>query len=300
MSSVAARQLRPVRRLLRRVPETSAGAEIDAASVLLTEQKAAAVALGDEALAKEIWCIESALDAHRLFRSAFAAICAGEYFEGWCTLEQAEITIGWLRRHLSDVDTRVFHVEFVAKHVRQWQELFPYRVFFSTELIEKKISCGICGARRSPRSSCGHRVGEIYGGEMCVRRIEEAELLGMAMVSNPVHKYTAARTIKDSDGTARDHHDYSLVEFVAQRLRSPYHEWSMRKTRRRHPHRNYRAFGPNDKCPCDSGKKYKRCCLSESGVLGEHVQLSFAEPVPPGLPEYVPPRIAAPRRIRST
>jgi len=56
------------------------------------------------------------------------------------------------------------------------------RIGMSIGAIIKKASCSIC---RSDPHDCSHIMGRIYGGERCVRVIEEAELLEVSLVDRP-------------------------------------------------------------------------------------------------------------------
>ena len=45
----------------------------------------------------------------------------------------------------------------------------------SPEILEKKVRCNICNSIVSMRNHCGHLIGEIYNGELCVRSVEDME-----------------------------------------------------------------------------------------------------------------------------
>ena len=70
------------------------------------------------------------------------------------------------------------------------------------------------------------------------------------------------------------------MNYVVQALRNPFDGWTMTWTKARHPHSRYRHVGRNDPCPCESGRKYKRCCLPEGGVLRPHIDITFEVPPP--------------------
>ena len=91
-----------------------------------------------------------------------------------------------------------------------------------------------------------------------------------------MQKYSVLFLRDERNGTQKDQYNYSLVEYAIKALREPFDAWKVERTTRRQPHSRYADVGRNDPCPCDSGKKYKQCCLREAGVLRPHFQFSFA------------------------
>ena len=120
--------------------------------------------------------------------------------------------------------------------------------------------------------------------EMCCRVVTKMEFQGIALVENPVQKYSVPFLNDPVTGKKRDHYNYGLLESATQALRAPFHEWEAEWTTRRQPHIYFRHVGRNDPCPCQSGKKYKKCCLRHEGVLRPHVEFTFSVPPPEGTP----------------
>jgi hypothetical protein len=271
-----------VRIVLRAVASRKFSDDISELKTSLAEHKKTAVQVGDQTLAKEIWCLEETLDAQAKYLEAFQQLKKADYYGAWCTLEQAELAIGFLRPHFQS-EWATYKLDRIEEYVRKWQGLFPYKIFFSPEIVEIEKTCSICNKPVSLRNHCGHEVGEIYNGEMCCRIISKVEFLGTATVSSPVQKYSVPFIVDPKTGQQRDHYNYTLVKYAAQRIEDPFLGWSCTWTKRRHPHSRYRHVGRNDKCPCESGKKYKHCCLKEEGVLRPHVEFDFQFPLPPHL-----------------
>lgn len=234
----------------------------------------------DEAMARATWCLERIAEIQSLYIQAFSELQSGVYYQAWRTLERCEIALDSLDRHYEERGNR-FGLGFIGTHVERFQSVYPYKFFFSPAFLIKAARCSICGTRFAPHSCCAHRVGEIYRGVQCLREIAEFDILEVSVVTNPVQKYSVLFL---GQGPADDHYDYSLVNYVAAGLSSPWHGWTYKWTRTRHPHDRYSHVDRNDPCPCESGKKYKKCCLNESGVLRPHCEVTFDEPPPPGLP----------------
>ena len=231
----------------------------------IVKNKKIAVDENNQELAKEYWIIQQILEANKYYINSFENIKKSEYYKGWCNLEKAELRIHFVSSHY-EITSNEFNINFIDDQIKKYQSIFPYKVFFSTELLEKKIQCSICDAIITPRKRCEHIQGEIYNGEMCCRRITDGEFLGLAVVENSVAFRTSEK------GEQEDHYDYSLLKYLIPRLKSPFEFWNVELSKRRHPHSNFNFLGRNDKCPCGSGKKYKKCCLPESGVLMPHAE----------------------------
>lgn len=240
----------------------------------LAELKKKAVKENDQSFAKIIWCLEQILKIQDNFIIAFFQMKAEEFYLAWCSLEKVELDLQFLNPHFCDVNNE-YQVPFIEKHVSQYQSLFPYKLFFSPEFLEIEKTCTTCKKIVTPRNSCGHRIGNIYNGEQCGRNVTKLELLGIGIVEEPVQKYSVLFLSDANGGGEKDHYYYSVVQYLIKRLNSPFHDWDVDWTKRRHPHSRYSHVGPNDPCPCESGKKYNDCCLQESGVLRPHVEFIF-------------------------
>ncbi len=240
----------------------------------LAAAKEASVLADDQSTAKRIWCLESAFFIQDGFISAFRSLKSHDYYDAWCTLERIEIRAGFLHPHLPD--PRPFRLDFIAEKTSAIQKLFPYKLFFSPELIELEKRCTICDDVVSIRKTCGHRVGQIYDGRLASRRVTDVKLLGIAAVERPVQKYSVAFLSDPETGERRDQYDYSLVRFLSNGLASPFHGWRATETRARHPHRFFSHIGKHDACPCESGQKYKFCCFkNKQGVLRPHWEFEW-------------------------
>lgn len=209
----------------------------------------------------------------------------GEFYDAWCTLERVEIDIGFLEKHYDvNADSDRFKIAYIKSHTERFQSIFPYAIFTSPGMLHLEERCSICSEVISPRNHCGHIVGEIYDGEMCGRTVTKARITEISMVTNPVQKYSVPFLRSSDTDEQVDHYNYSAVNYVIRGLRKPFHEWAVRRTHIRHPHSMYRNLGRNDPCPCESGEKYKHCCMRENGILRPHMEITFSVPPPKELP----------------
>jgi hypothetical protein len=246
---------------------------------------AEAISSGVEELANRAWFLRKVVVVRTNYISAIQDFREERYYEGWCKLEQVEIDLDTLQKN-PFYNCDMYDVEYLAEQVRQWQSLFPYKVFLSPEMIIRRRECSICGQSVDPWSSCRHEVFKVYNGKECYRIIKDCELLGVSLVLDPVQKYSVARVFtEDSDGKKTDQFNYSPIKFVTDRISSAFSRWSVERTHRRQPH-NLFMVKEGDPCPCESGRLSRDCCLREDGVLRPHLQFDFDEPPPAHLSSY--------------
>jgi len=261
--------LSEVRRFLQAVATHLVERDAAAVKAALVGAKSEAVARGEQAEAKAIWCLEQVLDIQGRYLRAFDLLKHEEFYKAWCDLEQVEIRFVWLESHFRPAGDE-YRLATIERLTLQLQELFPYAVFASAEIIAKEKQCTICGQKVSLRNPCGHRVGEIYDGEMCGREITDGELGGVSLTDKPANRYAVAFTGPEGE---RDHYDYSMLRELLARLQGPFDDWSVELSTAHLPHERYKDLGRNDSCPCSSELKYKHCCLKEPGVRVMHYQL---------------------------
>lgn len=254
----------------------------------LAEIKNLAVHRGNQDIAKDIWCLEQILKIQELYLIAFEVLKQEKFYDAWCELEQCEIKITHLSRHFQiDKEIKDYGLTFIKKKVKQLQELFPYKWFMSPEFVVLDQKCNICNTSISLRKTCGHVIGEIYDGKSCCREITNGKMVGVALTENPRNKYAVPFSKDSKTGKQIDNFDYTFLKYLISVVQSPFDKWSYSWTKIRHPHSRFKEIGKNDLCPCESGKKYKKCCLSEDGVLRPHLEFILHEKTHRNLPEIV-------------
>jgi hypothetical protein len=181
--------------------------------------------------------------------------------------------------------------------------LFPY-LFTSPELTIKDKICSICHKKNSIRHPCEHKNGEIYNGEMCYQIWEGIELISVSIVKSPVQKFSVLFYQNPETGEMDDYYDYGLLEYFLEYfmdyLQSPFHSWEIRTTTIRHPHSNYLHLEPDNYCPCDSGKKYRHCCLSEPGILQPYYEFTLSVPPPEDIQTIKYPKFTSEEKVRAS
>lgn len=258
--------------------------EQEARNVLSTSTQ-----VGEEPTANNAWYLMTVSAAYSLYCNCFSRMQQRTFYSAWCDLERLEITLADLARN-PFYDGGKFLLDFLSDRVTAFQSLFPYRIFFSPEMIVRRRECGICGAVRTPWDDCGHEIGKVYMGRVCTCLAKEVELLSISLVTNPVQKYSVGFSCSDA-GEQVDQYDYSTVEFVVDRLASPFHSWSFQKAFAYHPHSMFSNIADDDLCPCKTGRSYLNCCRSKPGVVQPHLEIDFEVPPPPELPHFQLPKL---------
>lgn len=234
---------------------------------------------GDEEQANVLWFLHEVSSARGTMVDAFQLMKDGKYKDAWLSLEHVELNIHWLKKNPFR-PLPEFLCDELEEQVRQWQQVFPYKVFGSPEFKIKREECSICGKSHNPWSGCTHEIGKVYGGRFCCRVIKDMEFISIALVLEPVQKYSV---IVPTGENGEDLSDYSLVKSIVDRVNGPFSRWRAEWSSLRHPHELFQDRPKDGECPCGSGRTYAACCHSEEGVLRPHLQIYFDEPVPPDL-----------------
>lgn len=267
--------LEDIKTVLRNIELNYFNRDVELIHNSLVALKIDAVERNNQELAKEIWCFQQILEVQQKYLEAFNSMKMEGYYKAWTLLEQAELALYFLKAHFLDINQ--YKLKFIETQIERFQSLYPYKVFFSTEILELEKKCSICKQVISIRKSCGHKVGEIYNGEQCLREVTNMKLLGIAIVESPVNKYSVPFIADPVESGKEDHYNYSVVRYLIEGLDSPFNGWSYEMSKRRHEHLGYLKTERNELCPCKSGKKYKKCCLIEAEKLRPHYTFHFSE-----------------------
>ena len=236
----------------------------------INENKRLAVEAGDEALANELWCLNKVASVQAKFISMYAHLKSKEkYGTAWNLLENIDITLSALRPHF-DCGNDDYSLFFIGNIIHEYEKLFPYFIFISREGLIKKEACSICEDIISLRNPCGHKVGNLYMGEMCYRIVKDYEFLGAALVSNPFNKYSVL-TPENKE------YNYFMLDHLMEQVNSPYDRFYVEIFKIKDS--LFETAERNKPCPCESGGKYKKCCLGTERELINHHRITFLDAV---------------------
>lgn len=227
--------------------------------------------------AKQLWVYQKIVEIHQSYIAAFNLLKDKSYYKAWCQLERIEIDFHNLKRHFV-FNKELFYLWHIERSVKNLQIIFPYRIFASSEILKKKKKCSVCDKEISIRNSCGHVVGEIYNGEMCHRIVTESEVLGISLVENPGNKYSVMFLSDEKTGNQIDQYNYDTIDYLFDNINSPYEFWDLEVSQREIDKTYYGKVGRNDLCPCNSGKKFKHCCIKKIGEKYPHYEFILINP----------------------
>lgn len=250
--------------------------------ICLAEKKTQAVRENRQEDATLIWGYETILRIQQDYIAAFKKIKEQYFYGAWGILEQIELAIYALEKNISAIfDTyENFEIAFIKKHIHQFQQIYPYKLFSSPGFYILEQSCTICEKSISIREHCGHIVGQVYDGKLCQRSMDKVTILEISLVKNPVQKYSVAFI------SGHDHYNYAHLNYVIRGLREPFHGWDYEWLTVNKPRKEYGKIGRNTLCPCGSQIKYKKCCIKKSSIESKHLQINFHVEQPSELPSY--------------
>ena len=229
-----------------------------------------AILLQIEDQANYFWCLLQIYRIQDEYTSAISALKNQEYEKAWRMLDQADIELSYLEQNFDVTQGNdKYHMVFIGRMIKEYQKLFPYCHFISREAVYTTEKCSICGKTISLRNPCGHKVGKLYMGELCLRRRMDMELKALSIVTDPFDKYTYIQ-LPDHE------YDYGMLEMLMAEIDSPYDEFYIETVKVLKP--KYKSVERNQLCPCGSGRKYKKCHLGTDDELMDHYQIHFFKP----------------------
>ncbi len=225
----------------------------------------------NEPAANYYWCVLQIYKIQRSFLAAFKALKEQRYEDAWARFDHTDIKLSFLESNFEiDSDSDVYHLKFIGDMIKEYQKLFPYHYFISRECVIKAEQCSICGQPISLRKPCGHKVGKLYMGELCLRQVIDAEIKALAIVTDPFDKYTYLQ-LPDKE------YDYGMLEALMSEVDSPYDKFNIETIKVKKL--EYEHVGRNEPCPCGSGKKYKKCHRGKNGELMDHHIIHMEKPI---------------------
>jgi len=232
---------------------------------LIEKEKIELKQKNDENSLLQIWFCLIIIVAIDLYHKAFAEMKDRKYYNGWIELGNIEVIIQEIKYNIPDCSNYITFI-FLEKHTKYFQNIFPYKLFMSIVLVDTKEECSICGRSMNPYSECEHIRGKVYAGEICYAIVSDGQWIGLDMAEKPANK--CAVLFKDLYNPEA----YKLLEYLIPKLPNEYTNWNYKILTKYEPHSKYNIIR-NIKCPCESGKEYKNCCLNNpKGVPYEHYE----------------------------
>lgn len=247
-----------IKRKLQNNDFTNSMQEFDESRLLFDEIKEIAVQTKDERLANAQYVFEKYFLLFCELKKYFNKLKSKDYKDSWNKLQDCFDIIKYVGK-FTDEENR-FELSSLYDLLLEYEALYPYNLFASSEYVIEEATCSICG-KSVLGLECPHIKGELYWGEPAIHNIEKIKVVqGVALVTHPEDK-RCVMEVKDENITDREKFK-KLDDFIELKL--PFLQmFSIDSKIERRMDTKYKNIGRNDICPCNSGKKFKKCCISK-------------------------------------
>lgn len=192
-----------------------------------------------------------------------------KFKDSWTLLQDTFDKLRNITRFTSDHESYSLNV--MHDHLNQLERLYPYRIFASMEAVVQSKKCSICG-KSLLDLDCTHLPGELYWGEQAFAVAGGIVLQGLALVQHPMDK----RCIMEISGDTRTEEEkFSLLNYFVDNNKNPLQLFTVVEEIKYYYNDGYNNTGRNDPCPCQSGKKFKKCCGQDKYEEGTHFRIQL-------------------------
>jgi hypothetical protein len=231
--------------------------------------KEQAIALNNEEVANSMFVVKAYCKMLKYYSMYWKTLLNENYKDSWLILQDAIDRLIDVTKFTND------HCEFgidkFNEHLYELEKLYPYKVFASSEMVIKTKKCSICG-KSVLDLDCVHTPGNLYWGQKAVTICEDIVFQAVALVQHPMDK----RCIIELSGDIRtDKEKFQLLDFFVQNNKNPLRLFSVTEIDKYYYNEKYDKAKRNDPCPCNSGKKFKKCCGQNKYEKGSHFQIKF-------------------------
>ena len=190
--------------------------------------------------------------------SYFSLLQNKKYKQSWNKLQDCFDDIYGIGKFV-EIDKRM-ELPILNKLLREYERMYPYNTFVSSEYVITKSECGICG---KPMNSfeCPHIKGDLYWGEIAYENILEIEEVNaVSLVSNPEDKRCI---IELSDDDRTEIEKFTMLDEFLKRDVYSFQLFTVQDNKIFKRNNTIKKQGANELCICGSGKKFKYCCKSK-------------------------------------
>lgn len=232
----------------------SASEEFESCKVAFSEIESFSKQNNDEQLANSNYVFKCYFLLFCHLMLYFDSLKKKRYTQSWELLQDCIDDV----RHIGRFAKERFDLTDILELLLAYESLYPYRLFASPEIVIEKSHCSICG--KSMQSiECDHIIGNLYWGKLATEHVEKIKgLPAISIVPHPENKRCVLELCEERLTEANKFK--KLDDFLNLGLPS----FQMFKI---NPQYKYIPKGidnkRNEKCPCGSGLKFKKCCGKE-------------------------------------
>lgn len=217
--------------------------------------KELAIARNDEKLANAQVVYKNYFLLFCHLSSYFRLLKEHRYKSSWSILQDCFDDIKFVGKFL-DVNARK-ELPDIYELLENYEDLYPYKVFISSEYIISKSHCSICG--KSMQSlACPHIKGNLYYGDIAVEIIDEIqEFQAACLVSHPENKRCI---IELADDDRSENEQFAKLDQYIALGQSFLQKFTIKTVIENRERKDIIKVGRNQPCSCGSGIKFKKCC----------------------------------------
>jgi hypothetical protein len=232
---------------------------------LFLQIKELAISIHDEKLA----------NSQLIFQNYFRLFCdilwyfdmlkRGQYKDSWVKLQDCLDNIKYIGRFTA-IENRL-DLAGLYDLLVQYESLYPYSIFCSSEYVISKSHCSICG--KSMQSlECPHIKGNLYWGEPAIECIDKIDVVqALCIVSHPEDKRCILE-VADDDRTEQE--KFIMLHQYVELHQPALQQFSIEGFTERRVREDMKIVGRKQPCPCGSGKRFKHCCGKD--MYYEHIR----------------------------
>ncbi len=199
--------------------------------------------------------------------SFWSLVLQHHFYDAWCKLQDSLDGLRLIKRFYH---CQCDSVSFFEKQLLSIEQVYPYKLFSSIGAVVEQYECSICG-NDMDSLDCKHLKGELYDGELAYAIIRNfKELDHVAIVENPSDKRCVLNP--DDDQAGMDVLK-NIVGYIIENKLSPLGFTNILRIEFDKPNEKYIDLSPNDHCFCESGKKFKKCCVNKRTSRHVHFEL---------------------------
>lgn len=194
-----------------------------------------------------------------------------ENFENsWFELQNTFDYLRILKKYSFNLEIKL--LDKLENQLIEIEELFPYKIFVSPAVTVDFFECTVCG-KDIDSFDCGHIRGELYRGVMAAGIAQNIiEVHGLDWVPNPYDKRSVTIYPKDSELFFKIR---AFSNYLKSKKIPPLAFIKVKILNKKIFNDSYIKLNRNDLCFCNSGIKFKRCCIDKKYIEKNDVQFYF-------------------------
>ena len=207
-----------------------------------------------------------AIDTIKEYSEFWDLIFQSNFIDSWGKLQDIQDRLRLIFKFSKLTNIKLFKLfEYQCEHL---EYIYPYKLFMSSELVYNSATCSICGLDIDSLD-CPHLAGMLYRGKLAHAVVKISAVHGVSIVEHPADKRCVIQFPNDAQ-------HFPLVNSLRTLLKTNMNPWEfagVKCTQLPVPPVQLKNVGRNELCPCDSGIKFKNCCLIKNKFFHPHYEI---------------------------